>query len=168
MRRIDWTRWAPAGVNGRREAGWLLAGLGLSAAVGAAAFLRRLCRAIRYAAEYGLAGETIPGFPEVLGRSLMGFPLVLIAAAGLAVYHVDLHYRGSRSIYLMRRLPDRWGLLRRCGAIPLAGAGAGLLLWGLLKLLFLALYVWLTPAERLGADYTGGLWAVLWRGGWLC
>lgn len=29
--------------------------------------------------------------------------------------------RGSRSLYLMKRLPDRWELLRRCVTLPLLG-----------------------------------------------
>ncbi len=41
-------------------------------------------------------------------------------------------YRESKSIYLMRRIPDRWELPRRCAAVPLIGLAAGLILTAIL------------------------------------
>ena len=65
------------------------------------------------------------------------------------VFHYLYHYQGSRSIYLMRRLPDRWELLRRCIALPLCGALAALLTGLLITLLWAGIYLLATPRELL-------------------
>lgn len=49
------------------------------------------------------------------------FPLTLVVLAALLLIPCNYYafWRGAKSIYLMRRLPDRWELARRCLAIPL-------------------------------------------------
>lgn len=51
--------------------------------------------------------------------AFFAFPLLMLAGLALAGYNWACFRRGSRSIYLMRRLPDRWELARRCLTIPL-------------------------------------------------
>lgn len=53
---------------------------------------------------------------------------------------------GSMSIYLMRRLPDRMELHRRCWMQPLLSAAAELLLFGALTGLCWLLWYFVTPA----------------------
>ena len=71
------------------------------------------------------------------------------AAALLMLYklarYVAYHYQGSRSIYTMRRLPQRAELLCRCLSLPLGGALACLLLFAALTALFCAVYLAVTP-----------------------
>lgn len=153
--RIDLDSYVPVGVDGKREAGWLLGGLAAAALIGAAGFLNRYLDA-RQALYYSRAlknqlihGAVITGFPELIGGSSTGFSLICLVMPFLAAYHYLYHYRGSRSIYLMRRLPDRWELHRRCLAIPTVGLVAAMAVLGLLGIVFYAIYILCTPAQCL-------------------
>ena len=60
-------------------------------------------------------------------------------------------YRESKSIYLMRRIPDRWELPRRCAAVPLIGLAAGLILTAILICLCNLIYFKATPPQCIPA-----------------
>lgn len=66
-------------------------------------------------------------------------------------------YSGSRSIYLMKRLPDRWELLRRCVTVPLLCAAVCLLCALLTMTIYFVLYLLITPAQCLQPDQLGKL-----------
>ena len=68
-------------------------------------------------------------------------PFVNIAANYMAFY------RESKSIYRMRRIPDRWELPRRCAAVPLIGLAAGLILTAILICLCNLIYFKATPPQ---------------------
>ncbi len=94
-------------------------------------------------------GARIAPFSEILGSALTGF---LILACGLLVFvvlHYQSHFHGSRSIYLMRRLPDRWELHRRCLVGPVLGILCCVVTAGILLLLYFAVYRFATPQECL-------------------
>ncbi len=171
MKKPDLSPLVPPGVNGATEVHWTLIGVGLSVAAGLLGFLFRLnqhCRRARWDLETtGIPGE-IGTFRVILDGNLFCFALVNLAMAGMLLYHIDLHYRGSRSIYLMRRLPQRWELLRRCAALPLLGLLCSVLVWGLLQPLLFWMYLTIPPRSFLPPLYEGGFWAALSRGGFLC
>ena len=171
MKKPDLSPLVPPGVNGATEVHWTLIGVGLSTAAGLLGFLFRLnqhCRRARWDLEAtGIPGE-IGTFRVILDGNLFCFALVNLAMAGMLLYHIDLHYRGSRSIYLMRRLPQRWELLRRCAALPLLGLLCSVLVWGLLQPLLFWMYLTIPPRSFLPPLYEGGFWAALSRGGFLC
>ena len=86
--------------------------------------------------------------------TLMRFPILgfLISAAIMAVriiQHYASYRQGSRSIYLMRRLPDRWLIHRQCLTAPLLG----LLTLGIGALVMVGLsyfvYIHFTPVSAL-------------------
>ena len=171
MKKPDLSPLAPPGVNGAKEVRWTLIGVGLSAAAGLLGFLYQLsdqCNFVKRIIEGGSLSEEIGTFRGILGGNLFCFALVNLAMAGVLLYHIDLHYRGSRSIYLMRRLPQRWELLRRCAALPLLGLLCSVLVWGLLQLLLFWMYLTIPPQDFLPPLYEGGFWAALSRGGFLC
>ena len=60
-------------------------------------------------------------------------------------------YRESKSIYLMRRIPDRWELPRRCASVPLMGIAAGLILTAILICLCNLIYFKATPPQCIPA-----------------
>ena len=103
-------------------------------------------------------GAVMPDFGSLLGRSLAGFLVVALCMIGLAAYHYAYHYQDSKSIYLMRRLPQRWELLRRCAAAPLLCAAASFLL----AFLVLLLYFWFYLAVSPEGCVVPGQWARLW------
>ena len=96
-------------------------------------------------------GNSPAKFPA--GRALVSFGagccVTGACMAGLALYHWFYHYQGSKSIYLMRRLPRRSELPVRCLAVPVAGAlGAGALAAILLGVYWMV-YRLCTPAAAL-------------------
>lgn len=104
-------------------------------------------------------GVTMPLFRELVSWSLIGFGLFLAAMAVLAVYYVLYHRQGgSRTDYLMRRLPDRWEYLRRCLALPVLGCGAALVLLGVLWTLYFWMYLHFTPAGCIPPEQWTGVW----------
>ena len=171
MKRPDFSALVPPGVNGTKEVRWTLIGVGLSAAAGLLGFLFQLggqCTSARLRLEAGEPSVEIDAFREILGGNLFCFALMNLVMVGMLFYHIDLHYRPSRSIYLMRRLPQRWELLRRCAALPLLGLLCSVLVWGLLQLLLFWMYLTIPPQDFLPPLYEGGFWAALSRGGFLC
>lgn len=79
------------------------------------------------------------------------FPCLLLAlgAVVLAAYNYGKLWRGSKPVYLMARLPDRWELHRRCLGVPLGLLLAALVLAALLLLVYYGVYRLLTPAQWL-------------------
>lgn len=148
------TRWIPLGLDPKVQRGWIGKGLLL----GAAGNLRF---SLAYAAARRALYQRTPAGPRLLPDAVMepfstllqwglyGCFAAAAAMAALALYYWRWHYRGSRSIYLMRRLPDRWELWRRCLGLPLLGAGLFLLEALALWLLDLGIYWCLTPRQCL-------------------
>ena len=81
-----------------------------------------------------------------------GFSLLFLGAAILASYNYSGFRNGSKSYYLMRRLPDRFELTRRCLTFPIAAIIVCLLTAVILFFLYLALYAFYTP-DRFLAHY---------------
>lgn len=94
-------------------------------------------------------GAVMPTLFEIMAGSETVFFLVCAAMPVWAAYHYYYHFSGSRSIYLMRRLPDRWDLHRRCLALPAAGIVGALSLQGLLGILYYFVYILVTPRQCL-------------------
>lgn len=104
-------------------------------------------------------GRTVPPFPPLYLRGLVYFSGYGLVMLGAAVQNYFGHFQGSRSIYLMRRLPQRWELARRClgePALCLAGSFIIYLLTGVTCFIY---YWFRTPAGCLPPN----VWA--WIGG---
>ena len=152
---IPWDELAPPGMNGRKR--WW----GSVAALAVAVFwaLSLFGDACSYEIKgyeqrielYGAYGASFPInlFDDMLWPSLWGFWFALIIPPVQAVQNYQSHYRGSRSIYLMRRLPDRRELARRCLCLPLAGFLLAAAAAALFSLAFFALYRLVTPPQCL-------------------
>lgn len=139
----------------------------LSALVSFALFVYRFGSAVDDLYTYGLStwerelipGATVPPYPQVLGGSFLFFAATALTLALLPIAHFLFHRQESRSDYLMRRLPQRWELAKRClggSALLLAGTTlAAAVLFGL----FFVCYLTFTPAGCLPPDVwatTGG------------
>lgn len=75
-------------------------------------------------------------------------PFFLFLTA-MIIYHYTYYFRGTRSIYLMRRLPGRGAVFKSCAAGPLLGMGTGLAGLALLYLLYYGIYLLVIPGECL-------------------
>lgn len=104
-------------------------------------------------------GAVMTDFAEVLGWSLRG--LFITAAICLTYILVRYNYlnKESKSIYLIRRLPRRGELFRRCAAVPLCRAAICLICAFALLVLYYAVYMIATPDQCLAPDQ----WAKIWR-----
>ena len=92
-----------------------------------------------------LPGAKIEPFGDILAGSMLLFiPLILtVAAAG--VVHYLYYNQGSRTIWLIRRLPDRKYLWKTCGLGPVFGMAVCLVTMGVLLGLYYWIYVTVTP-----------------------
>lgn len=156
MRRIDLSRYAPPGTNIKQEIKNLCTGLIGAACCAVLVYGVRLRSAYDNLFDY-VGRErvlkidvTMMPFDAVLHRGLWLFYLVALCSLASAVLHRISYYTGgSKSIYVMRRLPQRWEVLRRDITLPLLGASISLLSSLLLKMLFWGLYYWITPTQCL-------------------
>lgn len=149
--RIDFDRLTPMGTDGRKEAQWLGLTLGIAAAWNLFSFLLEYTRALdglsRTAAGIRtlLPGAQMPPFSELSRPGALLYPPVLAFCIGLSVAHYAAHYAGSKSIYLMRRLPDRLELYRRCLGLPVLAAVTAMALLGLQTGAHYLIYILCTP-----------------------
>lgn len=95
------------------------------------------------------AGAVADSYFQVLGDCpgfLLPFYLFLIA---LIFLHYAYYLRETKSIYLMRRLPDRKVLWKSCLQAPLMGIGLGTAGILVLYLIYYVVYLLMMPAESL-------------------
>ena len=72
--------------------------------------------------------------------------LLIMLALFLIIYHYRYHHmNGSMSIYLMRRLPDKKDLFRRCAVLPIVMMGITFLAYAVLTGIYYFAYITLTP-----------------------
>lgn len=158
MKKLDLNRWVPPGMELRFWKQFFCSGLFFSAFYSLNFLMEfrneweRLWRDMPWGELWRNARMT--PFFRLLDKSLLGYLIVAVGMLAMAGYSYSYFYQGSRSIYLMRRLPDRWELPRRCLALP----GIGILLCVILALLngwlYYGIYVFFTPPECL----PGVLW----------
>lgn len=86
-------------------------------------------------------------FSELLGNALIGFWLVAIGLVGFAVLHYLHFWQGSKSIYLMKRLPDKMELHKRALTLPILALLICVVTAFLLLVSYYGLYRVATPKQ---------------------
>lgn len=158
------SRYAPLGMNMSPQKNTLIWG-GLAALCWSFYYFVKLHNAWKslYRVRYGVyelrEGAVMQDFVEILGPAFLGFAVLALAMLAFAVYHYAYHSQGSKSIYLMRRLPNRWELHRRCLTIPLVSV----ILCGLLVFILLCIYYWAYILVTPEVCLTPGQWQKIWR-----
>ncbi|MBR5229035.1 MAG: hypothetical protein IKV96_04280 [Firmicutes bacterium] len=92
---------------------------------------------------------TMAPLNQILGTHMLGFVALAVAMIGVAVYHYIYHHQGSKSIYLMKRLPDKRELHRRCLSLPLMGMAVAIVTGLILLGIYIAVYFLVTPEQCL-------------------
>lgn len=162
----DLSRLVPPGFNVDQEVTLFLWGYGASV-VFSLRFLWRFIYAISrlYGYEnnvYGMLSDArMPSFASLMENIFVLFPVLALAIALWTVYHYAYHWQGSRSIYLMRRLPSRWELHRRCLTMPALGLAICAVTVVILFFLFYALYMLATPDAVLVPGQLKQIWSVM-------
>ena len=156
-------RYAPLGINLSPERRFFVGGIVCS-------FAYSLQFLIRYGNSHSslytwvrnervlLPNAVMEDFYILLGSSLLGFAIVALCSLAIIIYHYAYHWQGSKSIYLMKRLPNRLELHRRCLTLPLLAALMSLLVAAILLLAYYGIYVACTPKEC----FLPGQWQKLW------
>ena len=96
-----------------------------------------------------IEGAKMPNF-EFLTKDLFEvFGIVIVFCALVVVYHYYYHYQGSKMMYLMKRLPNKWEVHIRCFTLPVVASVITFVYMVVLRMLFYAIYLWCTPAQCL-------------------
>ena len=104
-------------------------------------------------------GAIMPDFVEILGESLgwfFGYCILFLAAV---VWNYLYYYQDSKSIYLMKRLPNPLELHRRAWTLPLIAVGTTILFSFVVLVLYFGIYMIFTPEECI----LPGQWNTIWR-----
>lgn len=94
--------------------------------------------------------RVMPPFSELVALPGLSFLPMPCALVWLLARNIG-YFRGSKSYYTMKRLPNRWEYPLRCALLPVGGALALFVSAQLLLLLAGGLYLWATPANMLVA-----------------
>ena len=101
-------------------------------------------------------------FVNILGNYLIVyFIFAALILAGGTIVHYAYYHRESKSIYLMRRLPNRLEVHRRSLLIPLLCAFIHVLSAFVMLLILYAIYMIFTPKACLAPDQWNRLWNAL-------
>ena len=160
------TKNAPPGANILIHTNWYIAGLSWSL-LWSLGFLFRYFdtynqllytrNGIRYQYRYQMMAD----YDELLGGSMRGIYIIILLLGVSVFLNYASFYQGSRSIYLMKRLPNRWELHRRCIFLPVLGMAGALAIRITVLLFYFAVYMLVTPDRCLPPDQWQKLWSVL-------
>lgn len=119
--------------------------------------------------EYGkrvlIKSRMMRDFFEILDGTFDGFIIAIFAFICLIMFHYGYHYKDSRSIYTMKRLPNKFELHIRCFTVPVIGITVSIVISALLLVLFYLYYISKTPAECLLPDQWERLLTAILNGG---
>ena len=103
-------------------------------------------------------GAVMDNFRTILGESLIGFFIIVFCMIALGIYHYFYHYIDSKSIYLMKRLPKKSDLYKRCFTYPILIVVISLAIALILLILYYNIYLLITPEQCL----VPGQWQKIW------
>ena len=156
---FDWERYAPVGLDLGLEKGFFIVGLTFAQVASLGRFPAVLLHTydviwMDKANKVFYPDMRIMTFGQMLENSLVWFFLLAAAMLLFVAHHYAYHYQGSKSIYLMRRLPDGRELHRRCWTLPLLAAAASIGLALVNLAVYFTLYMLVLPE----AVRPGSLW----------
>lgn len=96
-----------------------------------------------------MEGAIIRDFSDLTENVFLTFYVVMIVTFLTVIFFYFYHYEGSKMMYLMKRLPDKWELYRRVITLPVAGTIILLVWMTMLKMLYYSIYVICTPSQCL-------------------
>lgn len=104
-------------------------------------------------------GAIIESFSSLTGFYYVGFTFISLYLIGVIIAHYAYYKQGSMSIYLMKRLPNKFDMHRRAITLPLLGILLTFVLAVAYFLIYFAIYVIATPNGCLHDN----LWQDFWR-----
>ena len=143
----------PPGFEWRPTVNWSLAGIVLCTVISIFRFLKQYGdarRSLKWVTvrKYITAieeGEIMSSFSWVMNGVMAPFAYLMIVILLLTIFHYLYYYHGSKSIYLMKRLPKRSEIHRRSLSLPLALVAACLVVIVLLTVIYYGWYFLWVP-----------------------
>ena len=106
-----------------------------------------------------IEGAVMTDFSALLGDSLISFQVVAVFFLSVVVWHYLYYCQGSKSIYLMKRLPNRWEIHKRAWTLPLLAVVATVAAAFVVMLFYYWIYIVATPKQCIAP----GQWQNIWR-----
>lgn len=91
----------------------------------------------------------IPAFSKLIEGCFVCFGIAIVVMVAILFYHYIYHYQESKSIYLMRRLTNKWELHRRCMAMPIGAIVVAIVIMIILYFVYQGIYLFFTPQQCL-------------------
>ena len=164
MKKPDFSRYAPLGMNLTAFKNLLIWG-GIASVFWSFSFitnltdnLSKLYRTV-HDKKVLRDGAIMPDFAELMEFVLIGFLVITVIMLVFIAYNYAYHRQGSKSIYLMRRLPNSWELHKRCITLPIAAVFICIIAAFIMLCIYYWIYMAVTPEECL----TPGQWQKIWR-----
>ncbi len=108
-----------------------------------------------------LEGAIMPDFVDILNLSLFGYVVVIFAMLIMIFRYYLYHHTGTRSVYLMRRLPNKSEYHKRCLAMPIFVAILSIVLAYIFLLIYYQYYMHNTPPQCLSPNQWEKIWSVI-------
>lgn len=99
--------------------------------------------------EQVIEGMMMPEFEWFTENIFIFAEIMCVVTLLMTIYNYMYHYQDSMLMYLMRRLPDKWEVHRRCFALPVAGTVFMVIWTFMLYKLCYAIYILYTPSQCL-------------------
>lgn len=154
----DKTKWlekhAPLGIEIQNEVGIYILGVIVSTCQSLLFFLNYVNARAELYDYYGtkkvlIEGMKIQEFSYLIDKLFSFGTIVCIACLMMVAVHYMYHYQGSKMMYLMKRLPDKWELHKRCWTLPITGCVLMAAWMFVLRMIFYAVYILCTPSQCL-------------------
>lgn len=142
----------PVGYTGKNEEMVFMAGLALSIVLSFRFFSNLQEEFNRIEILYGGRiphAYTFPAFSELTNGIFAGFVILIVIMALFIPVYYFYHLQESKSIYLMKRLPAKNELVRRCISLPVFHITVTAITGILLYLLYLVIYLMVVPEGQL-------------------
>ena len=94
-------------------------------------------------------GLRLSGFGYYTRGSMVFFWAILLFAIAFSIANYMSFYRETKSIYVMKRIPDGGEMFRRCFLIPLIAVVLALVIAIVLLIIYSMVYRYVPPADRI-------------------
>ena len=165
-RKLDLSGYVPVGMDWERKKDNFEIWLMVAALFAMCSFMLQLVSALNVVYDYHgwsgrvlVSGAVMPDFYTTMDFVMLGYQAVGLYMLKAAYDNYGYHRQDSMSIYLMRRLPDRWELHRRCLGLPLMGVGLCVLAGLVTVVVCYGCYMVSAPQECLAPHQ----WEMYWR-----
>lgn len=155
----------PVGINAPRLKGMLTGQLCLTLIISVIVYIFMLCDYVSELYFYDVNGKLciyenvyMEDFSFLRSRAFGVFGIYAAFLVGVILYNFLYHYQGAKSIYTMKRLPDKNEYYRRCLALPVIYLLLLVSFITVFNFLYYLLYILIVPEQCL-LPY----WKTMWR-----